>query len=284
MSNLTKLCLLLVGGAGVLATIDCAYVDCVCAEAPGHSDLRAAYCAAVADAVVAEQSEISGHLIPVLPKQRETRWTNIEGKDYVLTVTWASWDGYAGKVDSVMKLQQEVWATLVPQVREFCSELAVKDLNLRLEQLLGLPPGNGKTMFVEMWVKPDDLFRPCPDSEIDDNRCDLYFPHGTDIKHKEWFNHRRRTAYVGKNVHPWTRLGYTYDWGNSSGEVGLSEYVIRKGAMVRVGLPRVTRTYCAGAVRRSGLLARPEHDEGGNTAGVSGGLRRLAERAGWGRK
>ena len=28
-------------------------------------------------------------------------------------------------------------------------------------------------------------------------------------------------------LYPWTRLGYTYDWGNPRNLVGLSEFVLR---------------------------------------------------------
>ena len=33
---------------------------------------------------------------------------------------------------------------------------------------------------------------------------------------------------------PWTRLGYTYDWGNSTSEIGLSEFVIKNNSQVTV--------------------------------------------------
>lgn len=216
------------------------------AETFTASHLRAAYRAGVADAIVAEPSEIFDRLVAVGREQGETCREEMEDEECVLTVTWTSWPGYVGKVGSFMERNQDVWVTAVPEVRNFCSELAVKDLDLRLEQRLGLPPGDGRTMFVEMLVRPDDLFRPCPDREIDDNRCELDFPGGTDPEHMRWFRHRRGTSYDGENLYPWTRLGYTYDWGTSSGEVGFSEYVIRKGARVKVRLLEATSTYCAG--------------------------------------
>ena len=44
---------------------------------------------------------------------------------------------------------------------------------MRLEKLLGLPPNSGKTKFVEIWVRPQDLFRPSPDPEITDCVAEL---------------------------------------------------------------------------------------------------------------
>jgi hypothetical protein len=42
--------------------------------------------------------------------------------------------------------------------------------------------------------------------------------------------------------YPWRRLGYTYDWGGSQGDIGLSEFVIEAGANVEVA--SVTTTDC----------------------------------------
>jgi len=30
--------------------------------------------------------------------------------------------------------------------------------------------------------------------------------------------------------YPWTRLGYTYDWGDSATHVGLSEFILEQNA------------------------------------------------------
>ena len=192
----------LLGGVLVLSTLNCTWAQ----EGTSASDPSVAYSAAVADAEVAEPSEISDKLTPVLPSETETQWNISAGEKHVLTVTWTSWDGYDAHLGLFMTLSQEVWITLVPQVAEFCSLLHLdpEHLDLRLEQLLGLPPRNKKTKFVEMWVRPDDLFRPCPDAETYDNRCGLDFPAGTDPEHKKWFNERRNESY-GKNPYPWIR-------------------------------------------------------------------------------
>ena len=61
-----------------------------------------------------------------------------------------------------------------------------------------------------------------------------------------WFNNRTRNIYtMGSSPYPWTRLGYTYDWG-SSNHVGLSEFVLhgRKadGTKISVGIRSVKTT------------------------------------------
>ena len=209
-----------------------------------EAQVQQAYDAAIADAAVAKPSEISKALTPILPGAPGTYWKKSDGISYVLTVTWASWKGYDGAIGSALKLSQDVWITLVPQLAEFCSRLEDVDLNLRLEQRLGLPPYSRKTKFVEMWVEPNDLFRPCPDREIDDNRCTLNFPPKTDVAHIQWIDNQRKTSYSGDTPYPWTRLGYTYDWERSTKEIGLSEYVIRKGATVQIKSVDSTSNYC----------------------------------------
>lgn len=233
--------MLLLGSVLVLSILACAGAQ----EPALDSEVQQAYNSAIADAEVAEPSEIWDDLTPILPGETGTRWEESDGKSYVLTVTWTSWDGYDGATGSTMELSRDVWITLVPEVAEFCSLVPEHvDLNLRLAQLLGLPPHDERRRFVEMWVRPDDLFRPCPDPATNDNRCELDFPPGTEVEHRQWFDRQHKASYSGQSPYPWTRLGYTYDWGGSSGEVGLSEYVIRKGARVGVRSVDSTRMYC----------------------------------------
>jgi len=119
---------------------------------------------------------------------------------------------------------------------------------------------------LELWVAPKDLFRPCPDTEISDTVCELDFPldafhtpdlanlvratagpdYGAFMTYPNWFANQSRYAYTpGANPYPWTRLGYTYDWGNNS-HVGLSEFVLhgRKvdGSSISVGIKSVKTT------------------------------------------
>ena len=96
---------------------------------------------------------------------------------------------------------------------------------------------------VEMWLKPDDLFRPTPDAEIDDSVADLFFPLGTTPEHQAWITSLISDSY-GEDGYPWTRLGYTYDWGSIESEVGASEFVISEGAEVEIKSVNETANYC----------------------------------------
>ncbi|WP_088240303.1 hypothetical protein [Calothrix rhizosoleniae] len=203
--------------------------------------LSRAYQIAVKDARNAQENEISNKLLPITLDNPNLVWRNVKDKPQVLIVTWTSWDGYDDKVSQTMPLSQEVWVTAVPELQKFAAKLNLseKSLTLRLEQYLGLPAHNGKTKFVQMWVNPKDLFRPCADPEINDTRCELSFPQQVQPTHLYWVFKKRFTSY-GENGYPWTRLGYTYDWGSLDTEVGASEFVVKKGAEVEV--ESVTKT------------------------------------------
>ncbi len=163
------------------------------------------------------------------------------------------------------------WVTVAPELQNFFA--ITRPEPLRIAQLLGLPPeyatsGNPKEAkyMLELWVSPRDLFRPCPDTEISDTTCETGFPadsfrmldlnnrvrategadYGVFKTYTSWFNNRTRNIYtMNSSPYPWTRLGYTYDWG-SSNHTGLSEFVLhgRKvdGTKISVGIKSVRTT------------------------------------------
>lgn len=205
---------------------------------------RAFYAMAIADAAVAEPGEVSGELVAITHDDARVQWVGESGR--VRLVTWTDWDGYDSQVGAETTLSREVWVTVVPETHDRCKKwgLTGEALNTRLEQLLGLPPEDQKDRFVVLEAAPVDLFRPCPDAEITDPRCSLTFPDDTPPEHRAWVQALQAQSYSAKG-YPWTRLGYTYDWGNPRSEVGASELVIRKGATVRVASVSKTQDYCS---------------------------------------
>lgn len=135
----------------------------------------------------------------------------------------------------------------------------------RVGQVLGLNPYSGGEVFIEMWIEPQYLFRPSADPAITDHEAELatklttghwFFPSDPNpfmtindenlyldaqwksnaVTFKEWYMNRAETIYQyqgdSKTVcdpYPWTRLGYTYDWGepHRGKHEGLSEFVVR---------------------------------------------------------
>lgn len=209
--------------------------------------LQRAYQRAVEDAYNAQPDEVHHQLWAITPDNPQLIWRKSKEQKQVLMVTWTSWDGYSDRVGQKMDLEREIWVTAVPELQQFASQLDLSEnsLILRLEQYLGLPPHNGKTKFVQMWVNSRDLFRPCPDSEINDTRCEIQFPPRVWRAHQYWFIDKMLTSY-GEEGYPLTRLGYTYDWGSLETEAGASEFVIRKGAEVEIESVTETIEYVRG--------------------------------------
>lgn len=160
-------------------------------------------------------------------------------------------------------LTKGIWVTVVPELKNFFVGRSCPPTKERLRQALGLNPAFSYDALVEMYIRPSDLFRPSPDPEITDHQAELatrldysiwVFPSDKNafikidenalfldspwdwkgpIPFKNWFMNRAETIYSreGEDVAqwgwPWTRLGYTYDWGDPDNPVGLSEFVVR---------------------------------------------------------
>ncbi len=185
------------------------------------------------DASYAEQIEVWDSLTII----REDNNQLIRNGDYILVTTLTKYpQRYAGK-DTIITDWGDTWITVVPEIRREFSLISFPSdsvMQLRVKQLLGLPYTVDYTHFAEMWVKPDDLFRPSPDNEITDSVAQINFPSGVDEDYKYWFNLTYKESFYPEEgpKYPWTRLGYTYDWNPDTDEVGLSEFVIKPDSKI----------------------------------------------------
>ncbi len=209
-----------------------------------YNNLDAHYKKANIDAMYANESEISHNLIAISPNNPFLQWQG-EGEDQrVLMVSWTKFpNSYKEGEKAVMKWG-ETWVTAAPELKQWYAQnqQKIKDLDLRLRQLLGLKPNSGQTHFIEFWVKPSDMFRPAPDNEITDATTGLELAEDGDSTYKAWYERKIISSYYPL-AYPWTRLGYTYDWGNQKSHKGLSEFVIRKNAEVIVHSVQTTAEY-----------------------------------------
>lgn len=179
-----------------------------------------------------------------------------EGR-WVKVVAWMNEDSYARfyqDKDAGMtpEDQPRIWVTLAPQVQDFCRSLVVNDqfaATFRLKQYLGLDPNRRYQRFVELWVQPQDLFRPCPDPETDDTSCNLTLDRDNPPMVKgvadyvAFFDGLKIQSYNPDGA-PWTRLGYTYDWVYGQRAVGASEYMLVPAANYLIGDDYSTHDYC----------------------------------------
>ena len=220
-----------------------------------------AYCHALANTKIAGFEGIWRNLTAIVGYNKRLVWEDNKINSRVLVVTWTSWDGYEKNVGKSIPVQRDIWVTAVPDLKDFCTQYDSNEkiaLSYRINQLLGLPPesteNNQKRKLVEIWVEPKYLFRPTPDPEITDHEAELDFPLPNSFisisyKYKNWFLKQLMT-----NDYPWTKLGYTYDWGKHSDWkkidpnrpvfVGLSEFIIREGANVKINSASKLGDYC----------------------------------------
>ena len=217
-------------------------------------DPTTAYTRAVNDAVVAESSEISTQLFAINSANPALQWQ--DGK--VLMVTWksrSSFDvNFKNQTQTSPQEKYVTWVTAAPQVQAVCRDFVKNnpngDLNQRLKQYLGLNADWNYDVFIELWVDPADVFRPCVDPEIDDASCQLKFAEDKAPTVKNiadypafyknlYFNDFRYRPGV-----PWTGLGYTYDWGNPASPIGASEYILSPNSAYRIERVVETADYC----------------------------------------
>ena len=217
-------------------------------------------------------------LIPLVAGHPGQRWDPGTNPPRVLVATFASYHGYPDNERKECKLKKPVWVSPVPQLQEQCRAFALSgaEVEQRIAEYLGLRPGPAKGSIVELWVEPRDAFRPCPDPDIEDRTCRRGLPaipeapeeaedqegppavqapeesqataarekeYVEALAHARWFQQKFEGYY--ERPYPWTRLGYTYDWGNPNSSIGASEYVVRENATVGVASVTPVDEYCA---------------------------------------
>lgn len=209
----------------------------------GESSLDALYRRAVHDAVFADSDEIATDLIAVATDDERVIWMEDADEARVLMATWTSYPDSFPPGETVSNDWGDLWVTVVPELRTRLNTLGDTS-SLRIAQLLGMPGNADNSHIAELWVRPSDLFRPCPDNEITDNSCEPDLPPNAESGYVEWYEDNILSSYFPP-AYPWTRLGYTYDWAPNSDEQGLSEFVIRAGSSFAVDSLRTTETYFA---------------------------------------
>lgn len=188
-----------------------------CSE-PTNEEL---YAAAVEDAKLCESAEIA------------EVFELSEGEN--LLITWNNFpEEFPVGEYYTAAAELEIWCISFEEFEDWFAgnSKGIENWNLRLEQLTGLPPEFGYTHFTAFTVKPEDVFRPAyvtdPTLQITAESLDGRFLG----EYSEWFSGNIKWSYED-SAWPWTRLGYTYDWSEGN-EKGLSEFIIKSGAEVRV--------------------------------------------------
>lgn len=228
-----------------------------------EEDLELSFQAAILDAQIAEPDEIVTDLFAITPYNPALIRRDYGDFDQILVLSWMSQskledtfpgtalEEMAAGLDGAAPMGRDLWVTAAPQVQQACRAwgLTGDALELRLKQYLGLNAAWSYHGLVSIWVSPDNLYRPCPDPEINDSACTLAdTPEGTfgtelESTFVDWFTQMESISY-GPNGAPWTRLGYTYDWGDPETDIGASEYLVAQGAPVTLAAISPLDVYC----------------------------------------
>ena len=218
------------------------------------SSLKALYQASITNSMSPAPDKVYKNLVGINPQNKNLIRKKIHGEDYILVVSWKSDTIYyqPDSLDYYNTKSYPIWVTTAPELLERMQKENPKDIDLRLKQLLGLPPNAVYKYFIEFWVRPQDLFRPCPDQDISDKACDLCFPQDADSTYIAWVNENRISRYYPCELYdkyPWTQLGYTYDWNpKNTTHIGLSEFVIKPHKYIVIKKKYTTKDYLKNAI------------------------------------
>jgi len=182
-------------------------------------------------------------------------------------------------------LTDDTWVALPAELRGKCAGKPDPVQALReilglppaeLREILGLPPTPRPQSIYPMTVMRDDktgklpIFRPCISSpDITARNCSLEFPslpagpelaaNLTDEQKAEAYGQLWAIAFAARQMwtsyrvgfpragYPFTGLGWSYNWDPTTDlRVGISEFVVRKGAKVKVDGPITAAAFCGG--------------------------------------
>ena len=179
--------------------------------------------AAVEDAEVATAEEMNPDLAAIISPEEspQIEWLERDGRTFVLVGSAMTeedsryWE--SGQADMFLLDDRLPWVTLPYDLTDHLkADVRQTDdhgIEMRVIQMLGLPPDCGYDHIVLFWAEKDSLFRPT----------------------RAWFEDYCRTAYHSDTPYPWTRLGYTYDWHSGSpSAIGPAEFIVRPSTRVIV--------------------------------------------------
>ncbi len=214
----------------------------VVSMASRDSILDAKFDAAVKDASEALEEE-KFTVVTLDEFSDKVSWNADKTQLLVVTLT-SNPDSY--KEGETVKSDSVVWVVNEKELLMWFQDHkdGVRDWDLRFKQLFGEPRTSRATHMAFLWVSPNDLMRPAyvPDVKAYDMRTSF---EGNDADNtermmwfKNWFDARAAKSYEGPDARPWTRLGYTYDWGSDAEKYGLTEYIVTPGANMEVRFTR----------------------------------------------
>lgn len=197
--------------------------------------LDSSYQEAVLDAMVAESHEIR----PLVVLSKDSALSTIQGQYVLLGSIHHFPESYPEGI--VIKLPVTAWTftdkELIAWLKDPKHVLPANQEIWRLKQMLGLPPHEYYSHVSFYWVNLKDVIRPATSIDPRQEVMQPVLNQATPILYKEWFQEQVVDAY-SSHLYPWTRLGYTYDWGKSEQDdaYGVTEFLVHKGAIVSIAV------------------------------------------------
>lgn len=208
------------------------------------SQLWKDYYAAVEDTRIVTPDEIC-HSLPTITIPGDNpgiNWTTENGENRLLVGSLMSFeDAKAWPIGADITMTDGIltWVTLPYDLEAHIRTLPLcrdsSECNMRIIQLLGLPPDCNCDRLVFFYVSPSGLLRPTPDPEISDCEASLSFPTDVPEHYRKWFEENSIFSYQSDTPYPWTRLGYTYNWNREiTSKIGPGEFIVHPKTKVRV--------------------------------------------------
>jgi hypothetical protein len=143
----------------------------------------------------------------------------------------------------------DVWVTQPDELLSFCR--GKEDPLLAIQQALGLPPQRSNDVRVFRFeLRTTDLVRPCASgSAVSTTECSFDVPaQPGEQEHlvlKQIMDSYR--SGFSKTGYPFTAMGWSYNWDpQSATHQGVSEYVVKRGAVVSNVTSSTPKDFCAG--------------------------------------
>jgi len=192
---------------------------------------------AMTDAVFAEDEEIHP-LVTLTLEDNRVIWNDAEDK--VLLATWHNYPDECSPGTAIGEYG-DIWATSLGEMKNWFleNEEQITDWELRFSQILGVHENEGYTRFTAFWVSPQDVVRPAFVTDVTKQMENDYSL--VTGEWKEWFDSNILYSYFESN-YPWTRLGYTYDWGGTQ-EYGLTEFLVRDPSQTEIVFTYTTEEF-----------------------------------------
>lgn len=213
----------------------------------GAADERAASIAAYEQALREAAVRRPNHMQPL--RTLDPNGANVE-------VTYFGFATLAGD----KPLDRVLWVALSDQLKSECR--GKPQPRRALQQILGLPPVEGKQKLYLLSVSPKDMRRPClSGAGVQSENCSFKFPERVDdhlihIAVHNWT--ALRTGFRNEKAghldypfdgFPFTGMGWTYNWDPAHPtNVGVTEFVLPMGTTIQVKGMVEPEQFCAAAV------------------------------------